>query len=64
MTTYQRMQALRLREVREELRGRDCQTTAEALDRVQSEWQAEDSMRFLLHIPGLSHRRLGDDSLI
>lgn len=57
LTTYQRMQAIRLRLVREELRGRDAELSHQALDHVEDDWQLEDRLRFLTRDPDAADRR-------
>lgn len=44
--SYLTLQALKLRELREELRGRPVSLTGNAVDLATALWQMEDALRF------------------
>ena len=49
MTPYQRAQAIRLRLLREELRGRIAPDTERVYEQAQELWQVEDRIRFAIN---------------
>lgn len=48
MTPYQRAQAVRLRLLRDELRGRESPDTEHVYETAQELWQVEDRFRFAI----------------
>ena len=48
MTPYQRAQSLRLRLLREEIRGRIAPDTERVYETAQELWQVEDRFRFAI----------------
>jgi hypothetical protein len=63
LTTYQRLQAIKLRLLREELRSRDATQSERMLDSAEFAWLNEDRLRFLMHDPEGADRRRPDSAI-